>query len=200
MGKKERDIKRQNAEFYKEYNQDLDKEFQEYAKSVQVEDDKQHVLDEKERKEESFAMSMVESLNEHSQTHANELNVSFDNMFNYIRFFRTCVYREQPKKATVSIPVAVDEPIVESTYDASEDPEIQELVRCIITDSGEAQIVDDYLKEYHGGNVPEGQSREGILVTIRKYIIKTYGSDDYYNVVQISGKNNYNKAKHSLGL
>lgn len=201
MGKKEKDIKRQNAEFYKEYNnQDGEKEFMEYVAYVEKEDMAREKLEEVAHEEERVCNSVVRSLNDYSNEQGLDLNVSADNMLNYIRFFGQCekkepvIRREPPPQP----PQPVPRPTV--SYDATKDPEIQRLVHTIIIKSGEDQILDDYLAEFHEGEVPPGMTRDTVFAGIRKKLLKMYGNADYYSVVEIAGRNNYNKAKYRLGI
>jgi hypothetical protein len=200
MGKKERDIKRQNTEFYKDYNKDVDKEFREYAKQVAAEDDKVNAQIEAEDKREAFAVAVADLLNDHASSQALDLNVSNDNMLNYIYFFQECKYAAPRSAPPAPPPVVVQTAVVESKCDMSGDPEILDLIRRMVIDSGEANILVDYLNEYENGKIPIGRTCGDMLNELRDELVKIHGKKEWYRVVEIAGTNNYNRVRHKLGL
>jgi hypothetical protein len=121
-------------------------------------------------------------------------------MLNYIDFFQECKYVEPRPRPPPPPPPVVQEAVVESNCDMSGDPEILDLVRRMVIDSGEAKILVDYINEYENGKIPEGRTPGDMLNELRDELVKIHGKKEWYRVVEIAGTNNYNRTRRKLGL
>ena len=218
MGKKERNIKKLNNEFYKEYNNEnleleMKKEEKIFDDKRQEEADEEKAFEDRER----LARHIVSELTEYADYQGLELSVSEDNMFNYIGFFLGERARKEVKGIeTVRVAekkdVFVKHVVVETTENDSEvrsadviverveDPEIVAMRNEIIRKSGEDTLTQSYLNENYGGEMPQGWKWKELTDHLRSKFIKLGGKYNYEKVVDGIGKYNYDRASKRIGL
>lgn len=224
MGKKERDIKKLNKEFYKEYNNEnaeLEAKKEEIAFRNEMKDTvaRDKALEDRER----LTRGVVDELTEYCQYQGLDLTFTVENMENYIGFFQGERMQKEndkveevkvvKKKKDVFVKHKDDEGVTPvhprpgtksgdtEGYTPVVDPEIARMKSYIIRKSGEDDLVQAYLNENYNGLPPHGWTFEKVTSRLREKLIKAAGgSSNYFTVIDRIGNHNYEKTRKFLDL
>lgn len=209
MGKKEKEIKRINAEYYRERNKvDTSEQIKEMEREKQckIEIDAQ----EAEEKNQVFLSGVIRELKEYSDQQGLPLCEYLDeiNMENYISFvLEGCPLIARPIKQTKKQSVTHKETpsvkfkIANTELKSYQDKETEKLKQDIIVKAGEYDILTEYLKEHYPKGIPSDTTEEIIMNKLRVKLIRISGGEHkYIEVVEKFGRHHYNNARKKLNL
>ena len=213
MGKKERDIKKLNNDFYKEYNNE---NIEHDIKNEEREFEQERLFLEKhERDDDAFNIVMHGIINEMREYTINQglclcENISTENVNNFMEFIMTQPSYRKPITRIVDNPPIDTRPciedIIKSTHDLNKEIKDidEEIVRRrdeFIIENGEDMIFTDYIKINYNGEVPSDMNIQGTKDLLRKKLIKIAGSSDkYYKLVNSFGEAKYAYYEQKIGL
>jgi hypothetical protein len=211
MGKKEKDIKRQNDEFYKQYNYIRDDK-----KERLIEDENQKAENKDNRIESEFERMIIHmklALLEYVDHQGLPLCETLDdtNLENYVTHVLNGCPRairvteddevaeaDKPTKPTKSSPEELCKTIVEIE-------ELQEEIDMVVTDTvrklGENDIFNEYIKNTYPDDPNKIFEEQTLYPVLRKRLIKLSGSvEKYNNWVNRLGVYEYENIKQKMKL
>jgi hypothetical protein len=212
MGKKEKEIKRLNSEFYKEYNNNL--EGVHIKKERAAADKLQEICDKKDAKTQlvnHVAYRTMSDMKEYTDYQGLELCGCLDitNMENFINFvIQSCDVKNNWSDKKVEKEEVFVKPIIEILVKPtkSSDESVEDIERdtirireqCII-DAGEYDLLRDFVDSNYDGVYPPNTDPDELMSMIRKRMIKIARSEQrYYDVVKRFGNYHYENIAKSL--
>ena len=209
MGKKEKEIKRINAAYYKERNRlDNSKKIKEieFEKNRKIEIDAQEAAE----KQQVFLSDVIGELKGYSEQQGLPLCEYLDevNLENYINFvLEGCPSSVAPIKQLKKHNFTHEEnptvkfKIANTELKSYKDKETEKLKHDIIIKAGEYDILSEYLKEHYPKGIPSDTTEKIIMDQLRVRLIRISGGNHKYTaLVEKLGKYHYNNTRKKLNL
>jgi hypothetical protein len=209
MGKKEKDIKRQNDDFYKEYNYVIDEK-----KEHLVEDEKQKVINHNHQLDNNFEtmvsnikLRMLEYVDHQGLPICQTLeDLNLENYITYVlngcpRVISIQVDDEPEQKEAPISPCTNDEyrAILNDVDCIQRDIDIS--LQDIVTNLGEYDIFTEYIKSNYPDNPDKILEKNLLFPILKKRLIKLSGGvEKYNNWVNRVGLYEYRKIKQTMKL
>lgn len=195
MGKKEKIIKKLNNEFYKEYNRENEEnEMIIESKEFDARREKEDKLYEDSELVSDVAATIIHEMKEHVAYDGLCLceNLDIINTENFIEYLkksptmisRDCLdeTREPEDTRTLS---EIQQSIREINKKIQRDDECINYYTKKIRSQGENILFDEFIDEYHDGEIPNGYTRENLMGIFRDQMIKmAKGEERYYDFAQ----------------